>query len=89
MLPTYRLTTPGQPDELLQANSARREGIYTVLRGTAYVMGRPREIVVRRVSADVIVEVALVDEALTEQLLLVHQGGRGRGRRVVRLWTHL
>ncbi len=38
-MPTYRLTTPGQPDELLEADSARVEGIHTVLRGTAYVMG--------------------------------------------------
>ena len=38
-MPTYRL-------KLLQADSVRVEGIHTVLRGTAYVMGRPREVVV-------------------------------------------
>ena len=55
-MPTYRLTTPGQPDELLEAHSARVEGIHTVLRGTAYVMGRPREVVVRRAPLSVRVE---------------------------------
>ena len=60
-MPTYRLTTPGQPDELLQADSIGVEGICTVLRGTAYVMGRPREVVVRRVPRGVQVE--SVDEA--------------------------
>ncbi len=61
-MPTYRLTPPGQPYELLEADSARVEGIHTVLRGTAYVMGRPREVVVRRVPRNVRVE--LVDEDL-------------------------
>jgi hypothetical protein len=60
-VPTYRLTAPDNSVELLQADSARREGIHTVLRGTAYVMGRPREIVVRRapqgVRVDVVAEV--------------------------------
>ena len=59
-MPSYRLTPPGEPPELLRADTARREGIHTVLRGTAYVMGRPREVVVRRVPADVLVE--LLDE---------------------------
>ena len=54
-MPTCRLTTPGQPEELLDADSASVEEIHTVLRGTAYVMGRPREVVVRRVPRDVIV----------------------------------
>ena len=56
-MPTYRLTTPGQPDELLQADSARREGIHTVLRDTAYVMGRPLEVVLRRLPRSVTVTV--------------------------------
>ena len=56
-MPTYRLTPPDQPSELLEADSARREGIHTVLRGTAYVIGRPREVVLRRVPASVLVEV--------------------------------
>lgn len=30
--------------------------MHTVLRGTAYVMGRPREVVVRRVAENVVVE---------------------------------
>ncbi len=47
-MPIFRLTTPNQPDELLEADSARVEGIHTVLRGTAYVIGRPREVVLRR-----------------------------------------
>ena len=59
-MPTYRLTTPGQPDELLEADSARVEGIHTVLRGTVRVMNRPREVVVRRVPRSVLVE--LVDQ---------------------------
>ncbi len=55
-MPTYRLTTPGQPDELLEADSARREGSHTVLRSTAYVMGKPREVVLRRVPGSVVVQ---------------------------------
>ena len=60
-MPTYRLTAPDDSVELLQADSARREGIHTVLRATASVMGRPREVVVRRAPAGVRVEV--VDSA--------------------------
>jgi hypothetical protein len=56
-VPVYRLHSPGQPPELLEADSARVEGIHTVLRGTALVMGRPREVVLRRVPAVVRVEV--------------------------------
>lgn len=56
-MPLYRLTPPG---ELVQADSVRREGINTVLLGTAFVIGSPREIVLRRVPASVRVEV--VDE---------------------------
>ena len=47
-MPTYHLTAPDNTVELLQADSARREGIHTVLRGTAYVMGKPREVVLRK-----------------------------------------
>ena len=50
-MPIYRLVSVGQPDELLEADSARVEGIHTVLRGTVHVMGRPREVVVRRAPA--------------------------------------
>ena len=56
-MPIYRLMSVGQPDELLVADSARVEGIHTVLRGTVHVMGRPREVVVRRAPASVLVEV--------------------------------
>ncbi len=52
---------PDGPAELLEADSARVEGIHTVLRGTAHVMGRPREVVLRRVPRRVLV--ALVDHA--------------------------
>lgn len=55
-VPTYRLTPSDEPPELLEADSCRREGIHTVLRGTVLVMGRPREIVLRRVPAHVLVE---------------------------------
>ncbi len=63
-MPTYRLTAADNSVELLHADSARREGINTVLRGTAYVMGRPREVVVRRAPQNVCVEV--VDELEVE-----------------------
>ena len=56
-MPVYRLHSPGQLPELLHADSARVEGIHTVLRGTTLVMGRPREVVLRRVPASVRVEV--------------------------------
>lgn len=49
----YRLTPPG---DLVEADSARQEGVHTVLRGTVLVMGRPREIVLRRVPQTVTVE---------------------------------
>ncbi len=52
----YRLTRPTGRAEMLDADSARVEGIHTVLRGTAYVMGRPREVVLRRVPSNVSVE---------------------------------
>lgn len=55
-MPMYRLHHPDSPAELLEADSARREGIHTTLRGTVLVMGRPREIVLRRVPAAVRVE---------------------------------
>lgn len=56
-MPLYRLTPPA---EYIEADSARQEGIHVVLRGTALVMGSPREVVLRRVPATVTVE--LVDE---------------------------
>lgn len=56
-MPLYRLTPPG---ELVQADSARQEGIHLVLRGMTLVIGQPREVVIRRVSSSVTVE--LVDE---------------------------
>ncbi len=59
-MPVYRLTPPAGPTELLEADSVRVEGIHVVLRGTAYVMGRPREVVLRRVPRTVLVE--LVDD---------------------------
>lgn len=55
-MPLFRLTPPDQPLELLDANTCRREGAYLVLRGTVLVMGRPREVVLRRVPAAVLVE---------------------------------
>ncbi len=57
-MPTYRLTTPDSI-ELLEADSCRVEGAHSVLRGAAYVMGRPREVVVRRVPRPVLVEQVL------------------------------
>ena len=53
-MPIYRLTPPG---ELVEADSVRNEGRTVALIGTALVMNRPRGVVVRRVSADVLVEV--------------------------------
>lgn len=55
-MPVYRLTAPGLPPELLVADYVRDEGRMVSLRGTALVMGRPREIVVRRVTRKVLVE---------------------------------
>lgn len=54
-MPTYRLHWPDRP-EIIEADSARREGIHTTLRGYVLVMGRPREVVLRRVPASVRVE---------------------------------
>lgn len=55
-MPLYRLTPPG---ELVEADSARHEGIHLVLRGTTLIIGQPRQVVIRRVPSTVIVE--LVD----------------------------
>lgn len=71
-MPVYRLHHPDQPAELLEADSARREGIHTTLRGTVLVMGRPREIVLRRVPAAVLVE----------EVASGHAGMRGLGTNV-------
>jgi hypothetical protein len=57
-VPTYRLTAPDSI-ELLEADSCRVGGAHSVLHGTAYVMGRPREVVVRRVPRLVLVEEVL------------------------------
>lgn len=54
-MPTYLIRWPDRP-ETVEADSARREGIHQVLRGTALVIGQPREVVVRRVPHDVLVE---------------------------------
>ena len=56
-MPLYRLTTPGLPDEILAAERLVVEGVHTTLYGTALVIGRPRELVVRRCLAHVRVEV--------------------------------
>ena len=55
-MPTYRLTEPDGSTELLEAHDARVEAGYTVLRGVALLIGLPREIVVRRVPRNVLVE---------------------------------
>ena len=56
-MPLYRLPPPG---ELVEADSARQEGIHLVLRGTKLVIGQPREVVLRRLPSSVTVE--LVDD---------------------------
>ena len=53
-MPLYRLTPPG---ELVEADSIRDERGTVALIGTALVMNRPRDVVVRRVPASVVVEV--------------------------------
>lgn len=55
-MPVYSITWPSAPAEELEADSARSEGIHTVLRGTVLIIGRPREIVLRRIPAHVAVE---------------------------------
>lgn len=47
-MPTYRLTGPGQPVELVDADACRDEGAHRVLRGPVLVMGQPREVVPRK-----------------------------------------
>ena len=42
--------------EQLEADSLRTEGIHQVLRGVRLVIGRPREVVLRRVPREVLVE---------------------------------
>lgn len=51
--PYYRLSPPG---EIVEAERIVREGAFVVLRGTTLVIGKPREIVIRRVPARVTVE---------------------------------
>lgn len=53
-MPTYRLTPPG---DLVQADSLRDEGRTVALIGTALVMNRPRDIVIRRVPSNVLVKI--------------------------------
>ena len=53
-LPIYRLTPPG---ELVEADSLREEGRTVALIGTALLMNRPRDIVIRRVPSSVVIEV--------------------------------
>lgn len=55
-MPIYRLHHFDRLVQLLEADSARQEGIHTMLRGTVLVMGRPREIALRCVPAAVLVE---------------------------------
>lgn len=72
-MPTYRLSMPGQPDELITADGWCVEGAHTVLRGPAYVMGRPRDIVVRRVPMTV--TVTLIDaDARAPEHRICHVG---------------
>ena len=55
-MPLYRLTVPGLPAEVLAADRLAREGQHSTLYGTALVIGRPREVVVRRCPPGVLVE---------------------------------
>jgi hypothetical protein len=57
-VPLYRLTHPDGTCELLQADTARHEGAHTTFRGMVLVMGRPREVVLRRVPRSVRVDEA-------------------------------
>lgn len=66
-MPVYRVHHADQPAEVNEADSARREGIHTTLRGTVLVMGRPREIVLRRVAAAVLVEELPPSAALPDE----------------------
>ena len=63
-MPLYRLTAPDLPVEVLAADRLAREGQHSTLYGTALVIGRPREVVVRRCAPDVLVE--LLDEPVPE-----------------------
>ena len=55
-MPLFRLTAPGLPVEVLAAKRLARQGQHATLYGTALVIGRPREVVVRRCAPDVVVE---------------------------------
>lgn len=55
-MPTYRLTSPDGSSELIEADYARDEGAFTTFYGSAIVIGRPREVVVRRVPRGVLVD---------------------------------
>ena len=60
----YRMIAPGLPVEVLAADRATVEGPFTTLYGTALVIGRPHEVVVRRCPGQVLVE--LVDDQAVE-----------------------
>ena len=51
-----RLSAPGLPVEVLAADRVAHEGQHATLHGMALVIGRPREVVVRRCAPDVLVE---------------------------------
>ena len=55
-MPLYRLSAPGLPVEVLAADRVAHEGQHATRYGTALVIGRPREVVVRRCAPDVLVE---------------------------------
>jgi hypothetical protein len=56
-VPLYRLTHPdGTFERCCQADTARHEGVHTTFRGMVLVMGRPREVVLRRVPPSVRVD---------------------------------
>lgn len=52
-MPMYRLTPPG---DLVEAEGIRDEGRTVALIGTALVMNRPRDVVIRRVPSSVLIE---------------------------------
>ena len=54
-MPTYMICWPDRP-ETIEAESPTLEGNHQVLRGTALVIGRPREAVLRRVPRHVFIE---------------------------------
>jgi hypothetical protein len=65
-VPIYRVRWSGELPELPAAGSARWDGIHTVLRGATLVIGIPREIVLRPMPRNVVVEQA-GEDLLTDQ----------------------